>query len=108
MQLIAEYQECGLTQKEFVAKHELPFNTFQYWLYRASKKVRAESGSEQRFLPVELVPSPALLARGTEVVAAPAKSMAADFFEVKLRGIRVRFAAGTSAKYVVELVSALK
>ena len=22
----------GLSQKEFVAKHELPFNAFQYWL----------------------------------------------------------------------------
>ena len=54
-QLIAEYEQSGMPQKDFVEKHDVSFNTFQYWLYRKTKKLRSESGSKQKFLPVELM-----------------------------------------------------
>ena len=55
MKLLSEYATSGLSQKEFVAKHDVHFSTFQYWLYRASKKKKTESVSSPRFLPVEVV-----------------------------------------------------
>ena len=101
-QLIATYELSGMSQKDFVARHQLSFNTFQYWLYRKTKQVRSESGSEQKFLPVELIPSPALLARET-----PTPSTV-GLVEVELSGLRLRFEAGTSTRYVAELIGALR
>ena len=101
-QLIAEFEVSGMPQKDFVEQHQVSFNTFQYWLYRKTKRVRSVSGSEQKLLPVELVPSPALLARGKP--AAPSSSLV----EVELPGVRLRFEAGTSTRYVAELVGALR
>lgn len=102
MTLIAEYQTSGLSQKEFIAKHDLSFSTFQYWLYRRSKRLSVESGSRTKFLPVELVPSPALEAR-------PEASPSGATIDIELPGgARVRLAAGASARFVGELLAALK
>jgi len=101
VKLIAEYETSGLSQKEFVAKHDVSFSTFQYWLYRRSKKLSVESGSTTKFLPVEVVDSAAPKARreGTESVPV----------EVELPGgVRVRLSARVSARFVGELVAALK
>jgi hypothetical protein len=102
--LIAEYQTSGLSQKEFVAKHDLSFSTFQYWLYTKSKKLSSVSGSRTRFLPVELVPSPALEARA-ETVAPDGPAGV----EIALPGgVQVRLPLGTSARFIGELLAALK
>lgn len=101
--LIAEYEKSGLQQKEFVAKHDLPFNTFQYWLYKKSKPVRVESGSTTRFVPVEVI-KPAPEARRETVISEPALEL-----EIELPSeVRLRFAASTPASYVAELVNALR
>ncbi len=103
MKLIAEYEVSGLSQKEFGAKHDVSFSTFQYWLYTKSKKLSAESASRTRFLPVEVVPSPALEARGETAPPAGAG------VEIALPGgVHVRLAPGTSARFVGELLAALK
>lgn len=83
-------------QKEFVAKHDLPFNTFQYWLYK--KRKMTESGSSPRFLPVEVV-----------TVAAPkARQGNATLLEAELRGgMTLRFPVGTDVAYLAELFAAL-
>ena len=101
MRLITEYETSGLPQKEFVAKADISFSTFQYWLYRKSKKSGSQSGSTQKFLPVELVGSPAPVAReGAESIGS---------VEVELpTGLRVRFESGTPARYIAELVGALR
>jgi hypothetical protein len=100
--LIAEYQTSGLSQKEFVAKHDLSFSTFQYWLYRKAKQLSTESGSRTQFLPVELVPSPALEARVET-------SSGGAGVEIDLPGgVRVRLAPGSSARFIGELLAALK
>lgn len=94
--MLAEFETSGLMQKEFVAKHDLPFNTFQYWLYK--KRKMTESGSSPRFLPVEVV-----------TVAAPkARQGGAALLEADLRGgVTIRFPVGTDIGYLAELLSAL-
>ena len=97
--LLVEYRQSGLTQKEFAAKHEIPFSTFQYWLYVKSKKSSVSSPrNSARFLPVEVVASPASLTRAER----------SDVVEASLRsGVSVRFAVGTDTRYLAELLAAL-
>jgi len=97
LKLIEEFRASDLQQKEFCSKHELSLSTFQFWLYRKSKR---NSGSESKlaptFLPVEVVASPAPLARAGELI------------EVALRsGAVVRFSTGTDTRYLAELLAAL-
>src|SRR5262244_507292 len=70
--LIAEFRQSGLTQKEFVAKHDIPHSTFQYWLYVRSKRLSADSKLSRKFLPLEVVTSPALKARAAGASSRPA------------------------------------
>jgi hypothetical protein len=101
--LIEAYETSGQTQKEFCADHDLPFNTFQYWLYRRTKKVRTVSGSTPEFLPVEVVRSAAPEGAATMASAGEAA------VEIALpSGVQVRLAAGVSASFVGELIAALK
>src|SRR5260370_13933194 len=58
--LIAEFQQSGMSQKEFIAKHDVNLSTFQYWLYKRSKlNSKFDVNSSPRFLPVEVVGLPA-------------------------------------------------
>jgi hypothetical protein len=97
LKLIEEFRTSGLQQKEFCAQYELSLSTFQFWLYRKSKR---SSGSESKpaptFLPVEVVASPAPQARAGTLV------------EVALRsGAVVRFSTGTDTRYIAELLAAI-
>ena len=96
LKLIEEFRTSGLQQKEFCAKHDLSLGTFQFWLYRKSKRFGSESKPAPTFLPVEVVASPAPLARAGELI------------EVALRsGAVVRFSTGTDTRYIAELLAAL-
>ena len=96
--LIAEYEKSGLTQKEFTAQKQIPFSTFQYWSYRKSKRLQLASNSSPKFLPVEVVASPALQTRAADT----------RLVEVATRrGAIVRFEVGTDLRYVAELLAAL-
>lgn len=99
LSLVAEFPASGMTVKEFVAKHDVSKNTFEYWMYRKSKKVRSESVAETKFLPVTVVASPAHKARGRK----------ADdgLVEVAIQGVVLRFHVGTDTRYVAELIAAL-
>lgn len=44
--LLAEYEQSGLQQKEFCAKHDLSLSAFQYWMYRWPV---TSQGSRQRW-----------------------------------------------------------
>ena len=103
LKLIEQYETSGESQKEFCADRELSFSTFQYWLYRRSKKVRAVSGSAPEFLPVEVVRSPA--PEGAAMKARPGDAA----IEIALpSGVQVRLSSGVSASFVGELIAALK
>ncbi len=97
LKLIEEFRAGDLEQKEFAAKHDLPLNTFRYWLYRKAKHAaQIESKPSPKFLPVRVVSSPAT------------KSRAGELLEVEL-GARpvLRFTVGTDTKYLAELIAAL-
>lgn len=103
LKLIAEYETSAQSQKEFCEARQLSFNTFQYWLYRKSKKVRVESGARPEFVPVEVVRSPAPSGAATKATAGDA---AVEFMLPS--GIQVRLSSGVSASFVGELLAALK
>jgi|ERR1700716_2158139 hypothetical protein len=96
--LIAEFQQSGMSQKEFIAKHDVNLSTFQYWLYKRSKlNSKFDVNSSPRFLPVEVVGLPA---SSTRVEAA--------VIEAALRsGTLLRFAVGTDPRYLAELFAAI-
>ena len=101
--LIAMYETSGESQKQFCADRDLPFNTFQYWLYRRSKKVRSVSGSTPEFVPIEVVRSPAPEGAATKTRLGEAA------IEIALpSGVQVRLPSGVSASFVGELIATLK
>ena len=57
LKLVEEFRAGELTMKEFIAKHDVSFNTAQYWVYRKAKRVQFESKPETKFLPVTVVAS---------------------------------------------------
>lgn len=97
---MAEFEASGLQQKEFVAKHDLSLGTFQYWLYKKSKRASVrlselEGKPKAAFLPVEVVASPAPQAREGHL-------------EVLLpRGLLLSFPVGTDTGYIAHLLAAL-
>ncbi|HVP62952.1 MAG TPA: hypothetical protein VMT11_20520 [Myxococcaceae bacterium] len=97
--LLSEFEQSGLQQKEFCAKHDLSIAAFQYWYYRKAKK-HSESAAKlsESFLPIEVVGS-----------AAPSARPAGAVVEIALAGgIVVRLPAGTEPRYVSELLRALR
>lgn len=99
LKLVDEFRTGKMTLKEFVLEHDVSFNTAQYWIYRKSKQLRSESVSETKFLPVTVVASPALKARGQQLDN--------GLIEVVRHGLVLRFAVGTDTRYVAELLAAL-
>jgi hypothetical protein len=100
LKLLTEYETSGLQQKDFCAKHDLSLSTFQYWLYRRSKKSDSQSGPATKFLPVEVVPSPALSAR---------REQATSGVIVELPGgVRVQLSSDVPARYLAEFLAGLR
>lgn len=96
--LLAEFEQSGLQQKEFCAKHDLSIAAFQYWMYRKAKK-HSESAAKisESFLPFEVVGS-----------AAPGARPGAAIEIALAGGVLVRLPAGTEPRYVGELLRALR
>ena len=62
--LVSEYEQSGLTQKEYCAQHDVSLSTFQYWRYKQGKLAsKFDVNSRAAFVPVEVVASPAPTAR---------------------------------------------
>lgn len=100
LKLVAEYETSGLQQKDFCAKHDVSLNTLQYWLYRRPKKSGLESGSTTKFLPVEVVPSPALSARAQQTSSGVMIELPS--------GVRVHLSSDVPARYVADLLAGLR
>ena len=98
LQLVSQFRTSGQSQKEFAAKQDISLSTFQYWLYKKSKRASvAVSNSSPSFLPIEVVAS------------APKARSPLALLEVALpAGIVLRFPLDTDAKYVAELCAALR
>jgi hypothetical protein len=98
LKLVEEFRAGDLSLKEFVTKHDVSFHTCQYWIYRKSKKLLAESKPETKFLPVTVVDS----------VAPKARQRPPTELIVELpSGAALRVVVGTDADYVAKLVAAI-
>jgi hypothetical protein len=93
-QLVAEYEDGELSQKEFAAKHDVALATLQFHLYKIRKSRNSESAGS--FVPVEVVACSAPKARPGEVIEAATRS-----------GIVMRFVVGTDTRYLAELFAAI-
>jgi hypothetical protein len=117
--LVADFETCDLSQREFANERGVPLSNLRYWLYRLRKESRplvteAAERSDQapkqapekkgsRLVPVEVVASAAKPRTRTLVAAAPE-----NLLELALpSGTRLRFPAGTDLAYLRALAAAL-
>jgi hypothetical protein len=88
-----QFEQSGLTQKQFAQQQGLPLSTVQSWIYRRRRQASRSQVPAVRLLPVEVSSRPVDDSGGLEVITA--------------RGVRVRVPAGTDVDYVAGLVAAL-
>jgi hypothetical protein len=117
--LVADFESCDLTQREFATERGISLSHLRYWIYRLRKESRplvsqAPERSDQvpergaapegsRLLPVRVVAS---APKARRVAAAePAGDVLLELLLPS--GVRLRFAAGTDLAYVRALTAAL-
>jgi hypothetical protein len=117
--LVADFESCDLTQREFANERGVSFTNLRYWIYRLRKESRplvtepAKSSDQapakgtapegSRLLPVRVVASAAKPRTRAMVMAA-----GDELLELALpSGVRVRFPAGTDLRYLQALAAAL-
>lgn len=94
---IRDFQESGLTRKEWCYQNQLPLSTLSYWIRKLNPD-RPESGEQQEPVFARL-PSESELSK-TSCDHAPV-----TFF---LNSIRIEISAGCPAELLSSLVSILK
>jgi hypothetical protein len=121
--LVADFESCDLSQREFAEQRGLPLSNLRYWLYRLRKESRplrteeperesaapkpAPTTEGSRLLPVRVVAS-APKARWTAPDLAGANTKAEGLLELALpSGTRLRFPVGTDPSYLRSLAAAL-
>ena len=117
--LVADFESCDLSQREFAEERGLSLSNLRYWLYllrKESRPLRTEEAEREsiasqsvapaggsRLLPVRVVAS-APKAR----TAAKPKTAAEGTLELALpSGTRLRFPVGTDPAYLRTLAAAL-
>jgi len=93
IRIAEQFEQSGLTQREFAQQHELRLSTLQSWIYRRRRQVAALAAPPVRLLPVEVA----------TLRAPPVASMEL----LTVGGVRVRFQVGTDVDYVAQLVGVL-
>jgi hypothetical protein len=117
--LVADFESCDLTQREFADERGISFSNLRYWIYRLRKESRplvaeAAKSSDQapaqgtaptgsRLLPVHVVASASKTRTRAMALAA-----GDELLELALpSGVRVRFPPGTDLAYLRALAAAL-
>ena len=117
--LVADFESCDLTQREFATERGISLSHLRYWIYRLRKESRplvtetterSDQAPEQaaavegsRLLPVRVVASAAKRRTGE-----PAQHHGDSYLELMLRsGARLRFPVGTDLRYLQALAAAL-
>src|SRR5438093_593282 len=95
-ELAKEWRRSDLTQDEFCAEKGISITTLHYWLYGRKGRGRKKL---LRFLPVEMVKSPAPTARRGEPDGVVELALAT--------GVQLRFRVGTDTEYLAQLVRAV-
>jgi hypothetical protein len=88
-----QFEQSGLTQKQFAQQQGLPLSTVQSWIYRRRRQASGGSVPPVRLLPVEVSSTPVAEQGRLEIITA--------------QGARVSVAVGTDVEYVAGLVAAL-
>lgn len=113
--LVADFESCDLTQREFASERGISFHHLRYWIYRLRKEGRplaSEAASASGQAP-ERAPAPAgsRLLPVRVVASAPKARQPVDgdgHLELALAsGARLRFPVGTDPAYLRALASAL-
>jgi transposase len=119
--LVADFESCDLSQREFAEERGLSLSNLRYWLYRLRKESRplrteeperesadpkpAPTTEGSRLLPVRVVASAPKARRAAPAVAA---AKAEELLELALpSGTRLRFPVGTDPHYLRSLAAAL-
>lgn len=93
VRIAEQFEQSGLTQKQFAQQQGLPLSTVQSWIYRRRRQTSRSQAQPVRWLPVEVSPASVADRGELEVITA--------------RGVRLRVPAGTDVDYVAGLVAAL-
>jgi hypothetical protein len=93
VRIAEQFEQSGLTQKQFAQQQGLTLSTVQSWIYRRRRQASRSPVPPVRLLPVEVSSTPVPDMRGLEIVTP--------------RGVRLRVPAGTDVDYVAGLVAAL-
>jgi hypothetical protein len=93
VRIAEQFEQSGLTQKQFAQQHELRLSTLQSWIYRRRRQAAELPAPPMRLLPVEVSTARAPQVASVEVLA--------------VSGVRVCFPVGTDVSYVAQLVGAL-
>ena len=119
--LVADFESCDLSQREFAEERGLSLSNLRYWLYRLRKESRplrteeperesaapkpAPTTEGSRLLPVRVVASAPKARRAAPAVAA---AKGEGLLELALpSGTRLRFPVGTDPHYLRSLAAAL-
>ncbi len=119
--LVADFESCDLSQREFAEERGLSLSNLRYWLYRLRKESRplrtkeaerdsaasnpAPTTEGSRLLPVRVVASAPKARRAVLAVAA---AKGEGLLELALpSGTRLRFPVGTDPHYLRSLAAAL-
>ena len=92
VRIAEQFEQSGLTQKQFAQQQGLPLSTVQSWIHRRRRQA-SRSPVPVRLLAVEVSSVPVADRGGLEIVTP--------------RGVRLRVPAGTDVDYVAGLVAAL-
>ena len=95
--VIRQLEESGLTHEQFADERNIPVSTLRYWIYR----LRREAPESPSLLPVRVIASTAPSARQSFDELPAIEAVLPD-------GLRVRFAAGTDAEMVAQLLERLR
>jgi hypothetical protein len=91
---ITEFERSGVTQEAFAARRGVSVGTLRGWIYR----LRQERKASVSLVPVRVIAS----------TAPEARQPSEEAIEVELPGrVRMRFAAGTDAEYIAQLIKRL-
>lgn len=93
VRIAEQFEQSGLTQKQFAQQQGLTLSTVQSWIYRRRRQASRSPVQPVRLLPVEVSSAPVPDKGGLELVTP--------------RGVRLRIPAGTDVDYVAGLVAAL-
>jgi len=93
VRIAEQFEQSGLTQKQFAQQQGLPLSTVQSWIYRRRRQASRSQVPPVRLLPVEVGTAPVPDRGGLELVTP--------------KGVRLRVPAGTDVDYVAGLVAAL-